>query len=382
MTRNLSLALADVRGDLARDLQAAAARLAGLRILSPTGAGAVSADAWLLALEDTGPAGLERLRNLVGRIGGAPVVVVAPEADSLAVRQLFRAGARDVLAGPQDAGSLAAALHDLFQPAAAAERPRGAVISVLKGCGGAGATTLALNLAAVAVSGSRRARPLSSVVLDLDLQFGDSDVALDLQPRTGVLDLIKSGGKLDARLLDSVLADHSSGLRLLGPAPALTPLDALPAELALDVVDLAAARFDRVFVDLPPAWTDWTPSLLARSDLVILVTMATVGGVLGARRVLDAMNAAGVAPPCLLVLNRVAGVLEAIDKPARVQRALAAPVDAAIPFDAQLARAVERGRLVAEAAPKAPAARAVRALLGAVDARLAAGAPARLEAAE
>ncbi|HVI31060.1 MAG TPA: hypothetical protein VM685_03070 [Phenylobacterium sp.] len=387
MAPNPSLHVLDAGPDLMVDLQAAAARAGHVRIHAP-GCGALPAPApaaaFLLALEDCGPAGLERVRALVGRAAPTPVVVAAPGADSHAVRQLFRLGVRDVLAGPQDAASLAMALRDLFAPPPAADRARGAVITVLKGCGGAGATTLALNLAALAAAGAPGAAAVSSAVLDLDLQFGDTDLALDLQPRTGLLDLIRGEARLDARLLDGLLTDHASGVRLLAPAPTLTPLEAMPAALALDLLDLAAARFDRVFVDLPSAWTDWTLPLLARSELVVLVTSATVGGVLGARRVLDALKGAGVSPPRLLVLNRVAGLIEALDRPARVRRALARPVDAALPFDAKFARATERGQLVVEACPKANATRALRALHAALEAKLAAPspAPALLEAAE
>lgn len=385
MAPNTSLHVVDAGPELMGDLQAAAARAGNVRIHA-AGAGAppAPAGAFLLALEDTGPAGLERARALVGRAAATPVVVAAPDADSLAVRQLFRLGAHDVLAGPQDVASLATALRDLFTPAPAADRARGAVITLLKGCGGAGATTLALNLAALGAAGAPDAAPVSSAVLDLDLQFGDTDLALDLQPRTGLLDLLRGEARLDARLLDGLLTDHASGVRLLAPASTLTPLEAMPAALALDLLDLAAARFDRVFVDLPGAWTDWTLPLLARSELVVLVTSATVGGVLGARRVLDALRAAGVSPPRLLVLNRVAGVLETLDKPARVRRALDQPVDAAVPYDAKLARAAERGQLVVETCPRAPATRALRALRRTLETKLAAPSPgpALLEAAE
>ena len=57
----------------------------------------------------------------------------------------------------------------------------------------------------------------TSVLVDLDLQFGDVGLALGLEPTKTIYDLAVSGGTLDGDKIDSFLAQHSPGAR--APAP-------------------------------------------------------------------------------------------------------------------------------------------------------------------
>ncbi len=63
--------------------------------------------------------------------------------------------------------------------------------------------------------------------------------------------------------------------------------------MCCEIVDLATREFGTVFVDLPTNWTNWSLSLVARSDLVLLVTELTVAGLNRARRQLRPARIAG-----------------------------------------------------------------------------------------
>jgi pilus assembly protein CpaE len=65
------------------------------------------------------------------------------------------------------------------------------------------------------------------------------------------------------------------------------PLEAMTSEQILSVIDLATAEYGTVFVDLPANWTNWSMSLLARSDLILMVTELRVPSLHRARRQLD-----------------------------------------------------------------------------------------------
>lgn len=312
------------------------------------------------------------VRRLAGAVREGRLIVAARDAQGDQVRALFRAGAADVLTGPFTQALLLASLSELLQDEPAFAQAEGQVISVLKACGGAGATTLALNLAALCAKGDekRKRPPRSSAVLDLDIQFGDCDLALDLQPRTTVVDLLQESERVDPRFLESVMCEHASGLKLLAAPPSVTPLDALGADFAVEIVDHAARTFQRVFVDLPGAWTDWTFPVLSRSDLILVVTAPTVAGAVRARRTLEALVAAGVQTPVFLALNQLHGLLEAFDKPARIGRNLQIPVDAGLRFDPAAVKAADRGQLPVEAFPNAPFAKDLRACAAKLEGRL------------
>ena len=46
----------------------------------------------------------------------------------------------------------------------------------------------------------------------------------------------------------------------------------MTSDQLLSIIELATAEFGTVFVDLPTNWTNWSLSLLARSDMVLMVT--------------------------------------------------------------------------------------------------------------
>jgi pilus assembly protein CpaE len=347
-----------------------------LELARPEGGGlwtkASRAAAVILEVDARSNGAVTIVRRLAGSVREGRLIVAARSAGPEEVRALFRAGAADVITWPLSAEQIRASLTEALQGEAAGAQEPGAVISVIKGCGGAGATMLALNLAALMAQGDakRRLPGRTTAILDLDLQFGDSDLALDLSPRGTVLDVLKAGDRVDPKFLEGVMCEHASGVKLLAPPPAVVPLEALNAQSAVELVDHAAAAFRRVVIDLPAAWADWTLPVLARSDLVVLVTPPTVAGAVGARRVLEAMRAAGLQPETLLVLNRVQGLLEGFEKSGRIGRNLDLKVAAALRNDPAAVKAADAGQLIGIAHPNAPLAKDLRAAVGKLEGRL------------
>jgi pilus assembly protein CpaE len=365
--------------ELTAAIGAAVQRLTNISLeLAPAGAigkvsgKAASAAAIVVEVDVKTPGKVEDFRRLAHSVPEGRVIAAAREATGEDVRRLFRAGAADVLTPPFTGDALRASLGDILQTTPSLGGAGGQVISVLKGCGGAGATTLALNLAALMAEGDAKHHcpPRSTAVLDLDLQFGDTDVALDLTPRSTLFEVLKASERVDGRFLHSVMTQHASGLKLLAPPPNVAPLDALTPEFATELIDHTADEFERTIVDLPGAWTDWTLAVLARSDAIVLVSTPTVPGALGARRALDALREAAIRRPVFIVINKLAGVLDAWEKPQRIGKALEMGVDAGLILDPAQAKAVDRGQLIVEAQPNSRLARDLKSMAAKLEQRL------------
>ena len=358
---------AAVRG--LRNISLEIGRSEGLRSLAGK---AGSAAAVVLEVDAHAAGAVERFRRLAATARDQRVIAAARDATGEQVRALFRAGAGDVLTGPFTGEMLRVALSEVLQATPAMGLVNGSVISVVKGCGGVGATTVALNLAALMAGGDdKRGRPPRSTgVLDFDLQFGDAALGLDLQPRSSIVDVLRAQERVDPKFLESVMSEHGSGLKLLAAAPAVVPLDAMSSEFALDLVEHCTATFERTIIDMPAAWTDWTLPVLARSDLIVLVTAPSVAGAAGARRVLAALQEAAVQRPVMLVLNKLTGLLDGFEKPARIGRSLDMTVDAALAFDPVAMKAGDRGELVVQAFPNSRLAKDLRPAAGKLEGRL------------
>lgn len=283
------------------------------------------------------------------------------------VRRLFRSGAADVLSSPVTQDQLLAAMSETLG-ASANGGARGAVVAVVKAAGGVGASSIAANLggflASPVLKKGEQMAPQQVALLDFDIQFGQQALALDIRPRSSVTEILKNPRRLDSHFLDGVLEKHRSGMRLLPAPPAMVPLDAMEAAVAVNIVETAAQMSELVIIDMPGALTDWTGAIMRRADHLVLVATPTIRGVAGARRMLDSAGMLDVeASKWSLVFNRSHSLLDSKDVVDRARTALKTPVFATLSEDAAAREANDRGKLIWESAPSSRFAKDMRSLV-------------------
>ena len=179
----------------------------------------------------------------------------------------------------------------------------GMVFSFIQASGGMGSTSLAVHTALSL--GTPNGKVPEVCLMDLDLQFGNAAMSLDLSNAAGLLELIRSPERLDPTLLRGAMVRHKSGLFVL-PAPSIpVPLDALRSDTLGQVLELARQEFDYTVIDVPRALTSWTEALLASSDMILLVVQLNVPAIRQARRLLDTLEEEGhYSLPISIVCNR------------------------------------------------------------------------------
>jgi pilus assembly protein CpaE len=237
------------------------------------------------------------------------------------------------------------------------------VVTMIKSEGGVGATALLGQLATRFASGEGAAGR-EACLIDLDVQFGDAAFQLGLQPKLSFSDLIAAGKRLDADLLRSVATLHPSGLHLVSAPKEIMPLESVTSEQIMAIVDLATAEYGTVFVDLPMNWTNWSLSLLARSDLVLMVSELRVPSLHRARRLLDLMDSQDLHNlDVRIVLNRIEkGLFKTIDTN-DAERVLRRPIAITIANDHDtMTQAIDRGVPIDEVRRKSALARDIDAL--------------------
>jgi pilus assembly protein CpaE len=238
------------------------------------------------------PASIKRFQKLAA-LTRTPLIAAAYEPPLAFVRSLIRAGARDVVPLPLDMVELETSLAPIAESLAKRDELEQAkhakIVSVIKSLGGVGATSL---LSQMGIRFAQREAPhgREACLIDLDVQFGDAAFQLGLQPKLSLADLIEAGSRLDGDLLRAATVDHPSGLHVIAAPPSMMPLESLNSEQLLEIVELAAREFGTVLVDLPTNWTNWSLSLLARSDLVLLVTQLSIPSLNRARRQLELLR--------------------------------------------------------------------------------------------
>ncbi|MCH8614769.1 AAA family ATPase [Sphingomonas sp. SM33] len=311
-----------------------------------------TASAAVVEVDPSRPGSLKRFEKLAASTR-TPLVAAAYDPPLALVRALVRAGAHDVVPLPLDIADLETSLlpirDEIMRRNSAAHSANGKLICAIKSVGGIGATALLTQLAIRAAENEARAGR-EVCLFDLDLQFGNAAFQLGLSPNLTIFDLVEAGERLDGDLLRSTMTEHPSRLKVVAAPNSMMPLDAISSEQAIEIIELAKNEFGTVFLDLPSNWTNWSLSLLAQADLVLLLTELSVGGLHRARRQLDLLREQELSSVDLrVVVNRFEKGLMKTVKAGDVQRALGREVSYTIANEPQVMHpATERGVPLAE----------------------------------
>lgn len=297
------------------------------------------------------------------------LLVSEPEPD--AVLAAMRAGVRDVVHPQAQAPELAVLLHRATRStsirrrsgasggdSAAGEGAGGRIIAVVSPKGGAGKTTVATNLAV----GLAAAAPQSTVVVDLDLQFGDVASTLQLAPEHTLMHAVRPAAQKDSMVLKSYLAAHPGGLYALCAPDSPADGEQVTGEQVTALLDQLAGQYAYVVVDTAPGLNEHTLSALDAATDYIFVGGMDVPSVRGLRKELDVLRELGMAPLTRQVVLNAADPRDGLTK-RDVETTLGTKVDLIIPNTRAVRLSTNQGVPVLLSAPRDPAAKALASLV-------------------
>ncbi len=311
-------------------------------------------------------------------LAALPVLCVIASDDVEDRIDLLEAGADDVVARPfdvleLDARAEALALRfvrsrDLKNPnhidTTIRDGSQRRIIGIFSPKGGAGTTTIAVNVATWLAAQV----PGAVALLDLDIQFGQAATHLNMSPRLTVTDLIRDEITLhDPALFGAALDRHGSGLQVLS-APATPEAASMitPADIST-LLSTATAAFQLVVADLGSILDARTEAAFTRvTDLVVVLTpeFPAIKSVHALSELFEARGSSGT--EVSYVLNTI--FARELLRSADIEEALGTTVSATIPYDSfAFLKGVNEGIPIVQGAPRTPAAEA----LGRLAARLA-----------
>jgi pilus assembly protein CpaE len=296
-----------------------------------------------------------------------PIVAAVRDPSAQLVRALMKAGVNDVMSLPLRIAELSAVLEQLRADTGrdSVRNPAlGKIVSVVRSVGGAGGTMLATQAASShARHDARHTR--ETCLFDLDIQLGNAANYLGISPILTLHDLLKAGSRVDGALLRSACVKTSTGLSLIAAPSDIIPFETVDADQLLNIIELATIEFDTVYLDMPENWTNWSLSLAARSDVVLLVVELTIASLRQAKRQLAFLESQGLAAlPIHIVLNRVEKKLFRPISFTDAERALGHAISFGIANDPPLVRtALDQGVLIDEIKPGSKVAKDVEAIV-------------------
>ncbi len=311
---------------------------------------------------------LEAAPNLLTLSPEPSLVAVASVVDTDLLRKAMRAGLHDMLSAREqtwsevvdaviDAASDAQAHWQEVEGGSTGDvAPRGTVISVMGTKGGVGKSVIATNIAA-----SMAEQGKNVVLVDLDLQSGDTGIMLSLEPMHTIRDAAAASERLDSSMLSGFLAQHRSGARVLLAPVRPEDSDIVTAVRVARVLELATDIADVVVVDTPSVWDETTLAAVDASSRILAVTGMDVPSIKNTSVMLGRLQQLGrLNGQVHVVLNRADSKVLVDEKD--VEKALGRGVSTRVPSDRAVPRSVNMGVPIVIEAPRSAVAKALAGL--------------------
>src|SRR5215831_2446238 len=202
------------------------------------------------------------------------VFAVSTDAQPDLIIQAMRSGCNEYLLKPMGKEQLLNAVARVGGRRKERLQPfKAQVLAFMGAKGGCGVTSLVTQLGALLASSFSK----KTLVVDLHPDFGDAALYLGLtRYRYHFFELIENTDRLDAELLQSFLAHHSSGLDLI-PAPEGndSPRRILPGAVST-TFEFLRARYDYILVDMEPGLSEENLEMIRHCDQLHVITVAEV----------------------------------------------------------------------------------------------------------
>ena len=263
----------------------------------------VRPDVVVMDINMPGMDGVAAAEIISQRLPASPIIMMSVHGEAEQLKRSLTAGAREFLVKPFSADEFSTTIRRVYEkelirrqqveaamPAVptgpqldAADLGEHQIIGVFSPKGGAGRTTIATNLAL----SLHRETGGRVCLVDANLQFGDVGVLLNLNPKNrSMLDAVETG-EPDADITNSVVIDHSTGIRVLLAPPSPEGADLVTPAYLRKMVDHLRETHDFVVVDLPSALNDHSLAIMDAADQIVVLTALEITTIKNVRLFLE-----------------------------------------------------------------------------------------------
>lgn len=180
---------------------------------------------------------------------------------------------------------------------------QGSLLSVFSPKGGSGATAFAVNLAVSMHQLSRK----RTLIVDLDLELGETALLLGMEPRFSSVDLVRNYHRVDEGLLASYIERDKSGVDLLSAPYQPADFQTVDGDRIGSILRFLKDQYDYVIVDASKSLNPVTLNAFEASDHILLLTTADLQSLRNVTRSLPLLKGLAESRPddwIQLVVNR------------------------------------------------------------------------------
>lgn len=293
------------------------------------------------------------------------VILLAEYLDVELMQNAMEAGARNVIQFPDSSKEFAGYIKKVHQQETARRESLSGtqnlswlsqVITIFGAKGGLGKTTLATNLA-VKLAEKRK----KVALIDLDLQFGDVHIFLDIEPTDTISELVQEYTAPNIDLVRSYMAVHCSGVHVLCAPKSPEYAELISPEKVKSILSLLRTYYDYVIIDTPPSFSDVTITAIEASSVILFVSGLDISVLKNSKVSISVLESLQQMDKIRLIINRAVEMSSISLQD--VSKLIDCPIWAKIPSDYKVAvTALNRGIPFVVGAPNSELSRSVTAI--------------------
>ncbi|HEY0492894.1 MAG TPA: response regulator [Candidatus Dormibacteraeota bacterium] len=328
--------------------------------------------------------GIQATETLAQEAPNSPVIIMSVQGERDYLRRAMQSGAREFLIKPFSGDELIASIRRVYQleqkkesflakstggsaPAATpppdGDGPRraeqGQVFFFYSGKGGVGKSLLAANLS-VSMANETKGKV---ALVDLDLQFGDIGVLLNLDHSQGITDLIENIDHMDADFIREIMVDGPFGIKVLLTPTSPELADLVTVDHIRRIFSELRKMFDYIIVDSSAHLGEINLEVLDHADKVVVVTSLSIPSIKNTKLALKIFDSLSISPDRVVLLLNKSDAHSEFNKES-VEANLRFPIAGQIPNDAKLViNSVNRGNPFVSTHPEAEISQRIRELV-------------------
>jgi len=319
------------------------------------------------------------LRNYSTSLRYVKVILLVDKTSTSLLREAIKLNIHDVLEFPftyHDLNESVKRAKDIFKEIQAEQTgvPKEKVAPGKKGAkkitifstkGGLGKSFIATNLAIDLANLLKK----KVALFDLNYQFGDVALMLNLFPKHTVYDIMSVIDQLDSEMLNSFLTTHSSGVKVL-PAPIdPTQNEAISTKTTKKILDILSEFNDYIVIDTPSSFSDNVLLIIEETDYLCMITSMDVPSIKNLKITLQLLEQLKFPPgKIILILNRAdTKVGITMDE---IKKTINRNIDITIPSNRIVPLSVNKGVPVVTDAPRSSVSQSIHKLTNLLKSKL------------
>lgn len=232
------------------------------------------------------------------------------------------------------------------------KRVRCKAIGFFGGKGGTGKTTLAVGAASQLARAGKRV-----MLMDLDLQFGDVVMALDLDTKHSIVDLVQDRGGITIENINNFSVEHSTGMSILCAPKSSEYADFVTAAHVEKIIDIMRPYYEYLIIDLPSSFNDVTITACENCEEIFLIYNNDILSLNNAKVCYTILDQLHQREKIRIIINKAEKSLIKADD---FEEMFQIPVFANIPADyAAALMSVNKGQAITVAQPKSAVSKAI-----------------------